>query len=164
MAKEFFGELSETLTKTAKELSGRAEVIYERQKLRNKVSAEEKIINKALADIGKIIYKRYTSGEELDEDLKILCEQMDQHMVQVEKLKAAMADVKGCKVCPSCKETVDKSAAFCPNCGTACPTPESEAEAGDVVDAEDIVVEVVDEDTAETVAEEAEVVGGAAEE
>ena len=34
MAKDFFGSLGETLTKTAKELSGRAEEVYETQRLK----------------------------------------------------------------------------------------------------------------------------------
>ena len=38
MAKDFFGTLGETLTKTARELSGRAEEVYETQRLRNKIS------------------------------------------------------------------------------------------------------------------------------
>ena len=37
MAKDFFGSLGETLTKTAKELSGRAEEVYETQRLKNKM-------------------------------------------------------------------------------------------------------------------------------
>ena len=37
MAKDFFGSLGETLTKTAKELSGRAEEVYETQRLKNKI-------------------------------------------------------------------------------------------------------------------------------
>lgn len=36
MAKDFFGSLGETLTKTAKELSGRAEEVYETQRLKTK--------------------------------------------------------------------------------------------------------------------------------
>ena len=65
MAKDFFGTLGETLTKTARELSGRAEEVYETQRLRNKISGEERQINKAMADLGKIIYKtlqRWRSG------------------------------------------------------------------------------------------------------
>ena len=42
MAKDFFGTLGETLTKTARELSGRAEEVYETQRLRNKISGEER--------------------------------------------------------------------------------------------------------------------------
>ena len=41
MAKDFFGSLGETLTKTAKELSGRAEEVYETQRLKNKISGED---------------------------------------------------------------------------------------------------------------------------
>ena len=59
MAKDFFGSLGETLTKTAKELSGRAEEVYETQRLKNKISGEERQIEKAMADLGRIIYKRY---------------------------------------------------------------------------------------------------------
>ena len=42
MAKDFFGTLGETLTKTARELSGRAEEVYETQRLRNKISGEDR--------------------------------------------------------------------------------------------------------------------------
>lgn len=47
MAKDFFGSLGETLTKTAKELSGRAEEVYETQRLKNKISGEERQIEKS---------------------------------------------------------------------------------------------------------------------
>lgn len=60
--KRFFGSLGETLTKTAKELSGRAEEVYETQRLKNKISGEERQIEKAMADLGRIIYKRYKKG------------------------------------------------------------------------------------------------------
>jgi hypothetical protein len=42
MAKDFFGNLGQALSKTAKELSGRAEDVYETQRLKNKISAEER--------------------------------------------------------------------------------------------------------------------------
>ena len=48
MAKDFFGSLGETLTKTAKELSGRAEEVYETQRLKNKISGEERQIEKGM--------------------------------------------------------------------------------------------------------------------
>ena len=46
MAKDFFGSLGETLTKTARELSDRAEEVYETQRLKNKISGEERQITK----------------------------------------------------------------------------------------------------------------------
>ena len=59
MAKDFFGNLGQALSKTAKELSGRAEDVYETQRLKNKISAEERQIDKIMADLGKIVYQRY---------------------------------------------------------------------------------------------------------
>ena len=38
MAKDFFGSLGETITKTARELSGRAEEVYETQRILDVVS------------------------------------------------------------------------------------------------------------------------------
>ena len=48
MAKDFLGNLGQALSKTAKELSGRAEDVYETQRLKNKISAEERQINSCL--------------------------------------------------------------------------------------------------------------------
>ena len=83
MAKDFFGSLGETLTKTAKELSGRAEEVYETQRLKNKISGEERQIEKAMADLGRIIYKRYKKEIPVDDAQKALCEQIDQRMEPV---------------------------------------------------------------------------------
>ena len=44
MAKDFFEELGEAITKTAREIGGRAEVLYGTQKLKNKISGEERQI------------------------------------------------------------------------------------------------------------------------
>ena len=58
MAKDFFEELGEAITKTAREIGGRAEVLYGTQKLKNKISGEERQIQKIMEkffteDIGK---------------------------------------------------------------------------------------------------------------
>ena len=94
MAKDFFGSLGETLTKTAKELSGRAEEVYETQRLKNKISGEERQIEKAMADLGRIIYKRYKKEIPVDDAQKALCEQIDQRMEQIEKYKTDISELK----------------------------------------------------------------------
>ena len=94
MAKDFFGSLGETLTKTAKELSGRAEEVYETQRLKNKISGEERQIEKAMADLGRIIYKHYKKEIPVDDAQKALCEQIDQRMEQIEKYKTDISELK----------------------------------------------------------------------
>lgn len=137
MGTEFFDELGETITRTAKELGERAEMLYESQKIRNKLSGEDRIIDKIMADLGNLIYKRYSNGEAMDEELGALCEEIDQHMQKIAEYKEAMANLKGQKICPGCQKAVDKEVAFCPFCGAACPMPEPEEEAGDAAEPEE---------------------------
>ena len=160
MAKDFFGSLGETLTKTAKELSGRAEEVYETQRLKNKISGEERQIEKAMADLGRIIYKRYKKEIPVDDAQKALCEQIDQRMEQIEKYKTDISElkVKNKRFCPSCGSPLAKDDAFCSQCGAACPTVEPEEDAGDDViegTAEETVEEAAEaEEAAQTDAEE----------
>lgn len=135
MGTEFFDELGETITRTAKELGERAEVLYESQKIRNKLSGEDRIIDKIMADLGNLIYKRYSNGEAMDEELSALCEEIDQHMQKISEYKEAMANLKGQKICPGCQKAVDKEVAFCPFCGAACPMPEPEEDDGAAAEA-----------------------------
>ncbi len=156
MGTEFFDELGETITKTAKGIGEKAEHFYEAQKLRNKISGEDRMVDKIMADLGNMLYKSYVDGETLSDAQRALCEQIDQHKILIGKYKDTLADMRGKKICPSCQASVDREASFCPNCGASVPTPEPEEEAGDVVDeadAEDVEAENVSD--AETEAEEA---------
>ena len=154
MAKDFFGSLGETLTKKARELSDRAEEVYETQRLKNKISGEERQITKAMADIGKIIYKRYRDGVPLEEEEKAICEQIDDRREQIDKYKEEMNGVKGNRFCPSCGNPLGRSDAFCSKCGVACPSPEPEEAAGDTVDGTAEEIYEAEETSAETDAEE----------
>ena len=104
-----------------------------------------------MADLGKIIYKRYKDGIPMDEEEKALCEQIDQRMEQIEKYKSEMDNVKGNRFCPSCGNPLGRNDAYCSMCGAACPVPEPEEEAGDTVDgtAEE-VYEAEESETVET--------------
>ena len=157
MAKDFFGNLGQALSKTAKELSGRAEDVYETQRLKNKISAEERQIDKIMADLGKIVYQRYKEAVSVDDVQKALCEQIDQRMEQIEQLRTDIKDLKirTRRICPSCGKEVEKNAAFCKFCGAACPTQEDEEDAGDVIEgtAEEVEEEKKSEEAAKEVAE-----------
>lgn len=157
MAKDFFGNLGQALSKTAKELSGRAEDVYETQRLKNKISAEERQIDKIMADLGKIVYQRYKEEVPVDDAQKALCEQIDQRMEQIEQLRTDINELKirTRRICPSCGKEVEKNAAFCKFCGAACPTQEEEEDAGDTIDgtAEEVEEEKKSEESAEEAAE-----------
>lgn len=138
MAKSsFWDDLGNTLTRKAKGLSSRAENLYEIQKIRNKLSAQERMTEKLMMDIGKMIYTRYEQGEAVDGETGAICEEISQHMLEADHYKDAIAASKGEKFCPACHKAVMREASFCPYCGAACPTAELEEKAADVIEQAD---------------------------
>lgn len=138
MAKSsFWDDLGNTLTRKAKGLSSRAENLYEIQKIRNKLSAQERMTEKLMMDIGKMIYTRYEQGEAVDGETGVICEEISQHMLEADHYRDAIAVSKGEKFCPACHKAVMREASFCPYCGAACPTAELEEKAADVIEQAD---------------------------
>lgn len=128
MAKGFWDDLGSTLTRKAKGFSIKAENLYEIQKIRNKLSAQERMTEKLMMDIGRMIYARYEHGEAVDGEVGAICEEISQHMLEADHYRDAIAASKGEKFCPACHKAVMREASFCPYCGAACPTPEPEIE------------------------------------
>ena len=168
MAKSsFWDDLGNTPTRKAKGLSSRAENLYEIQKIRNKLSAQERMTEKLMMDIGKMIYTRYEQGEAVDGETGAICEEISQHMLEADHYRDAIAASKGEKFCPACHKAVMREASFCPYCGAACPTAELEEKAADVIEQADEelkeaaeaevteVSETAEEPEAEEAAEEA---------
>ena len=119
-----FSKTTKELGKTTKELGARAEQTIETQKIRGKISGEERTIEKLKADLGDIIYKRHAEGEGIDGELSVICQEIDQHFLKIREFKDSAANLRGKKICPSGEREVDLSVSFCPYCGTPCPTPE----------------------------------------
>lgn len=155
MAKDFFGSLTDTFAKAAKDLTGRAETIYETQKLKNKISGEKQQIEKAMADLGRIVYRRYQEGISVEEAENEICVQIDERYQQIKRLKKEAEELKEQRVCPNCGSIVGKNDAFCSKCGASCPVPEEEDD--NIVDMEEPVEEAseeAEEPTEETASEE----------
>lgn len=156
MRTDFFDELGDMLTKTAKELGDKAEQFYGTQKVRSRIMAEERVIEKMTADMGWIVYKRHEKGEALDNELSILCQEIDQHVRRLKEFKSEEAGIRGQKICPSCEKSVDKSVSFCPYCGAPCPDPEPEMEEDTVLNPEEADAEPSEEAQREETAEAGE--------
>ena len=158
MAKSsFWDDLGNTLTRKAKGLSSRAENLYEIQKVRNKLSAQERMTEKLMMDIGKMIYTRYEHGEAVDGEVGAICEEISQHMLEADHYRDAIAASKGEKFCPACHKAVMREASFCPYCGAACPTAELEEKATDVIEqADEELEEAAEAEVTETAGEMAE--------
>ena len=94
MARDFFDELSDTITRTTKDLGKKAGQLYEAQKIRSKISSEEQMVQKLKADIGNVIFEKYKEGAEVEEALKGFCEEIEQHLDIIDGYKDAAAEMK----------------------------------------------------------------------
>ena len=154
----FWDDLGNTLTRKAKGLSSRAENLYEIQKIRNKLSAQERMTEKLMMDIGKLIYTRYEHGEAVDGEVGAICEEISQHMLEADHFRDAIAASKGEKFCPACHKAVMREASFCPYCGAADVIEQAAEELKDAAEAEVAEAEEVTETVkTEEAAPEAEV-------
>ena len=125
-SRSFFEGLGEALNKTAKVLSDRASSVYESSKIRSRISAEERNIEKMKNDIGTLIYSRYEAGEQFEGEIGRFCEEIKEHMSKIRVLEQENANVHGRKICPYCHKEVPMDAAFCPSCGKECPPAEED--------------------------------------
>lgn len=138
MAKDFFNEMGESLSKTAQGLSERVSGMVEVQKLKSKIASEERQIQKIMMEIGKLVYDKYagnSDGSGLEEKFSSMCAAIREHHEVIDVLKGEAASRRGKKICPNCKKSVEKTVAFCPYCGTPVPseTPEEKKETAEVV-------------------------------
>ncbi len=150
MTDDFFTEFGETISKTAKDIGTRADSFISGQKIRTKIMAEERAIDRTLEDIGTVIYEKYVNGEPVDEAVTTLCEEITRRKVNIAKYREKAAKMKGRKVCPACGASVPADARFCMKCGAPCED-EEEAPEQEVSQSYE---ETAEETCEETVAEE----------
>lgn len=127
MTDDFFADFGETLHQAAKEFTAKTDTFFESQKMRNKISGEQRKIDTFLKDIGNIVYQKFVDGEPQHEDIAVLCEKITEHKVAIAKMRENMAKKKGEKICAACGASMPKDAKFCMKCGEACKDePEEE--------------------------------------
>jgi len=102
---------------TAKKVTNKSGEIIEIAKLNLAVTNEEDKIEKVYTEIGKKLYGTYCAGQSVDQDIKNLCEEVDDEEARVRMLKRKIGDLKQTSFCKSCGAVVKKDALFCPKCG-----------------------------------------------
>ncbi len=85
------------LQRTTKDLGKKAGQLYEAQKIRSKISSEEQMVQKLKADIGNVIFEKYKEGAEVEEALKRVLQEIEQHLDIIDGYKDAAAEMKGRK-------------------------------------------------------------------
>ena len=143
--KDFFENFGKRFGETAEMVTNKAGEMIEIQRVKSQIRdlARENAVD--MMELGKAVYERYKSGEELDDSIK-------EREKEIEKYERKIAVLKGSAACVKCGRMVSEDMAYCPYCG-------EKMEARDMEEATEEYAEKVKEkaaDVAEAMADKAE--------
>lgn len=143
---DFFDKLTKKASETYKGATEKAGKITKEAKLKMKISDNKSKINNLYQEIGKKVYEKHVSTEEvcIKKDLEEECSKIDILAAEIEEYHKEILNLSDVKVCVNCKEPMDKNAKYCPKCGSEQPQIEDEV----------LKAEVINENKTEEIKEE----------
>lgn len=66
-----------------------------------------------MMELGKAVYERYKSGEELDDSTAQICDSIKEREKEIEKYERKIAVLKGSAACVKCGRMVSEDMAYC---------------------------------------------------
>jgi len=148
---EFFDKLTKKASETYKGAAEKTGKIAKEAKLKIKINELKSKINDIYEEIGKKVYQKHVSSEDLciKNELEEECVKIDELSAEIEGYHKEILELSNIKACVSCGEHMAKEAKFCPKCGTEQPEIKEEpAKEVEVLD-EDKVEESVEENASE---------------
>ncbi len=114
---EWFESVKGTVRKTATKAYEKSSQILEVTKLNFKISDAESVVDKFFKELGVRLYEEYKNGNEVSEETKAACENIDAKYDEIEELKNQIAVLKNIKSCPKCQAANSSDNNFCSKCG-----------------------------------------------
>lgn len=144
---EFFDKLTKKASETYKGAAEKTGKIAKEAKLKLKISDNKSKINDIYEEIGKKVYQKHASNEDIciKQDLEEECARIDELSAEIEGYHKEILELSNEKACTNCGEHMSKDAKFCPKCGTEQPEIKEELAKE---------VEVIDENQEDNVSEE----------
>ncbi len=126
---DFFDDLVKKVSDKAQSAVKKSGEVIEITKLKTRIVANQKTIEDNYLEIGKILYQRYLEGENVESQIKNLCEEIKSKEEIIKSIKEEIISLKGSVECQKCHAVVERTSYFCPNCGEKLPEPkETEVE------------------------------------
>lgn len=119
--KSFFEDLGKKIGETTETVTSKAGEMMEIQRLRGQIRTLERGNEADMLEMGRFLYEKYRAGEEMDEQVQMLCEKIDNRTESIERHQAKIEEIKGTSTCAECGKQVAKEVAkemaYCPYCG-----------------------------------------------
>ena len=117
---DIFDKIGKKATETYKYTAEKTGKIAKEAKLRMKMNENKVDINELYKQIGKKVYEKHVENQSINikEELEEECTKIDVLSQEIENMLKEILLLRDRKQCPNCFEQIDKSAIYCPNCGT----------------------------------------------
>lgn len=114
---EWFETLKGTVKKTAGKAYEKSSQLVEITKITYKISEAETSIDKSYQELGMKVYNDYKSGIEVAEDVKSVCDLIDNKYFEITTLKNQIDEIKEVQKCKACGAKNSAESKFCSTCG-----------------------------------------------
>ena len=120
---EFFDKLTKKASETYRGAAEKTGKLAKEAKLKIKINENKSKINDIYEEIGKKVYQKHTSNEEvcIKKDLEEECAKIDILSSEIDSYHKEILELSNVKACTNCGEHMAKEAKFCPKCGTEQP-------------------------------------------
>ena len=144
---EFFDKLTKKASETYRGAAEKTGKLAKEAKLKIKINENKSKINDIYEEIGKKVYQKHTSNEEvcIKKDLEEECAKIDILSSEIDSYHKEILELSNVKACTNCGEHMAKEAKFCPKCGIEQPEIKEEPAKE---------VEVIDDNQEENVSDE----------
>ena len=130
---DFFEKLTKKTTDAYKTVAEKTNQIAGETKLKLKINDNKSKINDLYKEIGKKVYEKYALNGNLDvkEDIEEELNKIQSLADEIKDFERQILELSDLKECVNCKTKIERSAKFCPTCGTEQP---EEVKAAEVVE------------------------------
>ena len=120
---EFFDKLTKKASETYKGAAEKTGKLAREAKLKIKINENKSKINDIYEEIGKKVYQKHTSNEDIciKKDLEDECGKIDVLSAEIEEYHKEILELSNEKACVNCGEHMGLDAKFCPKCGKEQP-------------------------------------------
>ena len=121
----FFEDIGKKLSQSSQGAVQKTRAFADVARMNSAISDEEKKINNAYFQIGKMYAELHP--EDYEEDLASLIGAVHASEQRIRALKKQIQEIKGVTHCEKCGAAVDANVAFCSSCGAPMPRPAAPA-------------------------------------
>lgn len=89
------GDTVEEIGRKAEEIGKKAEDTLDIQKIKGQINTMKRANERDFADMGKIIYESFEKGEEVEEEFRIFCEEIEKREDEIMECEYEISRIKG---------------------------------------------------------------------